>query len=804
MPLHEYRRKRDFGKTPEPSGGGDATPSAAAGPIGMFVVQKHAARRLHYDFRLELDGVLLSWAVPQGPSLDPSEKRLAVRTEDHPIQYGSFEGVIPEGNYGAGTVMLWDRGEWTPLIDPREGLREGQLKVMLAGRKLRGAFALIRLKGEGNEDGKNWLLIKERDAQVRKEDEYSVLDAEPFSVVSNRTMKEIADAQDAVWTPGEGLVEGQTFSEAADEGESSGGAVSGRASRRRKRERSETGPPKSGEDGPARPAAPAIRRPRMPAGMEVDPSAIAKARRASQPAKLKPAEPSPADGVPEGDDWLHEIKLEGRRLVCLLTPDDVHLVDGNGEDWTDRLRELAEAAARLPARQAILDGMLTVMNARGASDAGALGEALRSGRTGNVSYFAFDLPFCQGFDLRRSALIDRKSLLRELLDAGASPGGRIRFCEHIAGNGAAVFAEGCRLALSGIVSKKSDSAYPARRGGAWLVTECPAPEAPPASAAGKAAASDVIVSPSAAPSSTGVMVEPGFELFGVRVTNPDRILYPEERVTKRVLARFYEQIADWALPHIVQRPLSLYRCPRGHEKDCFYQKHLEGVSIKHVREAPVREAEGKPPYVAIDDLQGLITLVQLSVLEIHPWGSREDNIEKPDRLIFDLDPGPDVPWRQVVEGARAVRDLLAEIGLESYVKTTGGKGLHVVVPIQRRDEWDDVKSFAEAVAREVARRDPSSYIVTMSKWARPKRIYVDYLRNVRGATAVAAYSTRARPGAAVSTPLHWDELGPHPIVYNVHTLPRRLKSLRHDPWEGFFEQRQSITKAMRERVRARR
>jgi bifunctional non-homologous end joining protein LigD len=748
----------------------------------MFVVQKHAARRLHYDFRLELDGVLLSWAVPHGPSLDPSEKRLAVRTEDHPVEYGSFEGVIPEGNYGAGTVMLWDRGEWTPLIDPRTGLGDGQMKILLAGAKLRGAFALIRMKGRGNEDGKNWLLIKERDALVRKEDEYSVLDQQPFSVVSNRTMREIAEAKDAVWTPGVGPTSGGPVSD-----RSFPGPVA-------REDRSETG-------------ATGGRRPPIPAEREVDSSGVPKARRAAQPGKLTPARPSPADAVPSGDEWLHEIKLEGRRLLCFLTRDRVRLIGGDGEECTGRLPELAADAARLPAKQAILDGVLTVMNARGASDARALDEAVQSGRAADVVYFAFDLPFCQGFDLRGSPLIERKRLLHELLEVAGEQPSRLRFGEHIQGNGPAVFSEGCRLALSGIISKKAAGAYPRKRGRSWRVVECPPPDAPPPDADSTKVAGargPGIVSASGAQPAAEVVVEPVFEMCGVRVTNPDRILYPEERVTKRVLAGFYEQIAEWILPHIVQRPLSLYRCPRGHEKDCFYQKHLEGASIKHVREAPVREDEGKPPYVAIDDLRGLIALAQLAVLEIHPWGSREDNIEKPDRVVFDLDPGPDVSWRQVAEGARAVRELLAELGLGSFVKTTGGKGLHVVVPIVRRGGWDEVKAFAEAVAREMARRDPSSYVATMSKWARPKRIYVDYLRNVRGATAVAAYSTRARPGAAVSTPLHWDELGPHPIVYTVHTLPRRLRSLRHDPWEGFFELRQSITKAMRERLKRKR
>jgi bifunctional non-homologous end joining protein LigD len=758
--LKEYRRKRDFGRTPEPTGGqtpgdvshggtkqGDAALGGAKHGYlgGSYAIQKHDARRLHYDLRLELDGVLLSWAIPKGPSLDPAQKRLAVRTEDHPLEYGSFEGVIPEGEYGGGTVMLWDRGAWIPWAEPRKAIREGTLKFTINGRKLRGGFTLVRMKGQAGEGGKNWLLIKERDEAARREGEYCVLDSEPFSALSNRAMREIAAARDRVWHSGPG-----------------GGA-----------ER------------------PAMRRERVPGGeMAIDARALPRAKRAAQPSALVQPTPTTIKDVPEGDDWLHEIELAGRRGACVIRSDEVRVIDSSGEDLTAALPHIARAAADLPVGQAILDGVIVVLNAAGVSSDSALQAALESGATAGAVLEVFDLPHCAGLDLRQTALTTRKQLLARLL-AGRQTPPCLRYMDHVAGAGAVVFEQATQLGVKGVVSKRARNAYPSRRPKSWVRTRCPVDDA-------EVVGEQEPARPIAA--RTGVVVEPGFEVLGVRVTNPQRVLYPEDRVTKRVLARYYEQIADWILPHIVRRPLSLYRCPAGHEKECFFQKHLGEAGIKHLREAPVREVEGKEPYIALDDARGLIMLAQLAVLEIHPWGSREDNIERPDRMIFDLDPGPGVSWRQIVDAALALRARLGDLGLASWVKTSGGKGLHVVAPIQRRTTWEQLKAFAHAVGKLAVADDPKRFVVTMAKWAREGRVFIDFLRNVRGATCVSAYSTRARPGAAVSTPLDWDELDRHEIVYTVNTLPRRLAALRIDPWEGFFECRQTITQAMRRRA----
>jgi len=763
--LNEYRRKRDFERSPEPPG------RAPAPPTGRYAIQKHDATRLHYDLRLELDGVLLSWALPKGPSLDPKEKRLAVQTEDHPLEYGDFEGIIPKGQYGGGTVMLWDRGTWRCLGDPREQIREGTIKFEIAGQKLRGAWTLIRMKGPRNESGKNWLLIKERDAAVRSEQEYSVVHAEPFSVVSNRTIREIAENKQRVWT--------------------SDGAL-GEAEQRWRR------PAGAGE----------------PADLSL--AQLPNARVAPQPVTLSPQQATHADVAPHGDAWLHELKLRGERVLAFLRSDELRLVDAGGADCTRSLPDVARAVGRLPADSAILDGILVVLDARGRSDRDALAAARSAGRHDAIQYHVFDLPFCGGHDLRRVPLVERKALLRRLLESATGDSRALQFCDHIQGNGAAVFSRARQLGAHGIVSKRADSAYVARTARTWRVVDAQAGAAPPGGDQARATDDDALPpadAPTSAPHTAaqpgapapprraaGVVSEPRATIQGVRLTNPDRILYPEDRVTKRMLAQYYETVAERMLPHIVKRPLSLFRCPAGIEEDSFFQKHVGDASIKHLRDAPVRDGEGKEPYIAIDDVQGLITLAQMSVLEIHPWGSREDDIDRPDRLIFDLDPGPDVTWRHVVEAARAVRDVLADLGLQSFAKTSGGKGIHVVVPVTRRGDWDEVKDFTAGVAKLLSTREPKRYVWTVAKWARQGRVFIDFLRNVRGATAVGVYSPRARPGAAVSAPVFWDELDAHPIAFTLNSLPRRLLNLKRDPWEEFLACRQSITKAARERL----
>jgi bifunctional non-homologous end joining protein LigD len=832
--LDRYGRKRDFQRTPEPKG------SVGGSPTGrLYVVQKHAARALHYDLRLELNGVLKSWAVPKGPSLDPTQKRLAVHVEDHPVAYGSFEGVIPEGEYGGGTVQLWDLGEWEPLGDPESDYRKGRLKFRLHGRKLRGTWSLARM-GTRDERGDNWLLIKKEDEESLQDDR-DFLDQHDLSVSSGRSLSQIASDRDLVWKEGAAVSESD-----AEEGRSS-----------------------------------------------ADPSGLKGARPARQPQKISPHLPKLVDSVPAGETWLHEVKFDGYRVICVLRGGKVRLWTRNGLDWTERFSSFLEPLSSLPVKNAIFDGEVVVLNAEGISDFQALQNVLKGVERGRLVYYLFDVVHYQGYDLSKVPLIERKTLLKNILH---SPGEQslIRYSDHIVGEGHRVFQHACRFALEGIISKRVDSSYVQKRSDSWVKVKCirrqefliggfssPAGSRTSFGAlllgvrddeggkllyAGKVGTGfndkslqtigqelrERIVneSPFADPpkgreasgvtwvrpdliaevefiewTEDGRLRHPSFKglredkapgeivrekaeagkdikveenperVAGVFLTNPDRVMYPEKRVNKRDLALYYETIAPHILPFLVGRPLTVVRCPQGRGKKCFYQKHFNESVPPPVRGIAVREKEGEGLYLVIDDLYGLITLVQLGVLEFHPWGSREDRLERPDQVIFDLDPDPGVAWEDVLYCARRLRERLAALDLASYVKTSGGKGLHVVAPLTRRSEWDEVKAFSRAVSEDFARREPNRYVTTVSKAQRKGKILIDFFRNSRGATSVAPYSTRIHPGAPVSTPLYWEELSPDigPDYYTIENLPRRLQELGN-PWSDFFNQRQSITK----------
>jgi len=810
------------------------------------VVQKHAATRLHYDLRLELDGVLKSWAVPKGPSLDPAEKRLAVQVEDHPLEYGAFEGTIPKGEYGGGTVMLWDRGIWEPEGDPEQDLARGKLSFTLRGEKLRGSWALARMKGKDGQPGKNWLLIKHKDDEAASESIYSIVEKHPLSVATGRSLEEIAAGKKSTRPPSE-------------------------------------------------------------VGRDPDPSQLANARKASQPAFLKPQLATLADEPPSGEEWIHEIKLDGYRILARIKNGRVTLLTRRGKDWTGKFTAVAEALRNFPERQAILDGEIVVLREDGISDFQALQDHLRGGGAGKLVYYLFDLPHCNGYDLTRAPLLERKSLLHSLL-AGMSPAQEtVRFSDHIQGSGKTVYRHACRLAAEGIISKDATGGYEQKRTRGWLKIKCQQRQEfvvggwtdpggsrtgfgalllgyydneglvyagragtgfsesalrrlagqlrrieqkdspfrnPPsgADARGVHWAKPQLVaevkfrewtrdnilrqasfkglrkdkSPGEivretpverSGSETARGEEPAMfkrkrssslaVVAGVSVSHPDKILYPDQGVTKRALAEFYATIADFILPHVVHRPLTLLRCPDGREGECFYQKHLRESIPAALRAIPIREKNTTMDYVVIDDIKGVIALVQLGVLEIHPWGSSETNIEKPDTLTFDLDPGPGVKWPEVIEAAKLLRRRLEELGLISFVKTSGGKGLHLVVPIQRRSGWEEVSAFARAVALDLVRRRPDRYTAEMRKVKRKGKIFIDYLRNNRGATTVAAYSTRSWAGAPVSTPIRWDELTRRmtPDRYRIDNLPRRLAALKNDPWQDFFAVRQWITRA---------
>ena len=878
MGLSEYQRKRHFSQTPEPQGASvSAQSSATQSSRTLFVVQKHAASRLHYDFRLEIDGVLKSWAVPKGPSLDPRQKRLAVAVEDHPLAYGDFEGTIPAGQYGGGTVLLWDRGEWQPLEgSATEALRQGLLKFQLRGEKLRGNWMLVRMRATAGEADHNWLLVKERDEFARPLAQGDVLAELPNSVASGRSLEEIA------------------------------------AHPTEPKSVREPGPPSlsaSSAKGPKAPQ-PATTSKKLSRKNEVFPARSADGAKLPDMVELQLA--TLAAAVPEGGRWFHEIKLDGYRLLCRIADGHVRFITRGQLDWTDRFAALAAAALTLPVTNAILDGEVVALLANGISSFHSLQSAFAENRADRLVYFVFDLLFLDGVDLRRLPLEARKARLAELL-SGRSSGDPIRFNDHIAGEGREFLQQCCQMGLEGIISKRRDRPYSGKRTADWLKIKCVQREEfviggftePTASRKGLGAllvgyynpAGELIhvgrvgtgfsasmlldlrkrldaleqpQSPFAnlkrSPGKEthwvrpelvaqvefgnwtpdGILRHPAFQglredkpardvtredspttqdrpeapgivktrksspshpqilrtgtagevqLAGVRLTHPDRLLYADLGITKAGLAEFYVQVADWILPHVTGRPLSLVRCPQGEGKKCFYQKHATPGITDHLRRVTIAGKRESAEYLVIDDMQGLLSLVQMGVLEIHPWGCRADDVEKPDRLIFDLDPDAAVPWTRVIAAARMIREKLAEFDLLSFVKTTGGKGLHVCVPLQRRQTWTELMTFAKGMAEQIRSASPGEFTTNMSKAARPNRIYLDFVRNQREATAVAAYSTRARPGAPISVPIAWHELSPslHSDHFHVGNLPGRLAGLKRDPWAEFFKVRQWLS-----------
>jgi bifunctional non-homologous end joining protein LigD len=863
--LREYRKKRDFSRTPEPEGG------SAGGRRGdrTFVIQKHAATRLHYDFRLELEGTLKSWAVPKGPSLDPLERRLAMHVEDHPIEYGGFEGIIPKGEYGGGTVLLWDRGTWEPEEDPHKGYHAGSLKFTLHGEKLKGSWALVRIndKRQTRDAGKSWLLIKHRDAEARPAQELSIVEARPESVATGRSMEEIAAAGDRVWHSNGG--EAKTTPEPA-----------ARATGRR---------------------AAAAKKPRAPALSAED---VPGARRGRLPKFVPPQLATLAAKAPPGEEWLHELKFDGYRILARLEDGRARLMSRNERDWTAKFPAVAEGVARLRVSTAMLDGEVAVFLPDGKTSFQALQNAASGEDTGGrLTYVVFDLLHLDGWDMTGARLEDRKALLARLLKASPAPD-PLKYSDHVDGAGPEFFAQACRLGLEGVVSKRRDALYQSARTSDWLKIKCTREQEvviggytdPEGSRVGigallagvydggrlvfagkvgtgfsdktlrelhkrlRALEQDACpftpcptglgrphwVKPSLVAQVTfgewttdGRMRHPSFqglredkpaeevvremptpdkssppsppakrpaagrgggrndevaEVAGVRLTHANRVLYPSQGKTKRDLALFYESIADWILPHLAGRPTSLVRCPEGVDKECFYQKHVGFGVPEAIRRVKIREKTKVGDYLVVDTLPALISLVQIGILEIHTWNSVVDRLEQPDRVVFDLDPAPDVPWPRVVAAARLVRKRLEALGLESFVKTTGGKGLHVVVPLASGVTWEQGADFSRAVAESLAREGPRAFIAQMSKAARTGKVFIDHFRNARGATSVAAYSTRAKPEAPVSVPLEWDELSARLTSdhYTVANLPRRLAGLRKDPWARYWTVRQEL------------
>ena len=826
--IRTYRARRDFAATPEPA---PREPSAAA-TAPIFVVQKHDARRLHWDFRLEHGGVLWSWAVPKGPSLDPADKRLAVRTEDHPLDYADFFGTIPEGHYGAGTVETWDRGTWESQgADAVTALDKGELKFVLHGARLAGKFVLVRLKPRPKERAENWLLIKEHDTL-----EEPGVDA---AVLEQRSAPPQAPAKKVAAKP------------------------------------------------PARDAA----------------SGIPDATRGKLPDTLSPQLATTVAEPPQGAAWLSEVKFDGYRLIAIKDEKSARLLTRNGHDWTARLPSIARAVGRLAAPSMVLDGELVALREDGVSSFALLQQALSDGRDDTLFFYAFDLPYLDGWDLRASRLAARKQALSTLSDWR----GALRYSDHFIGNVDAMRRQACGMGLEGIICKQADAPYRSGRGRTWLKVKCQGREefivlgfTPPAGSrtglgalhmgyrdpegalqyvggvgtgftvkeltalrrrldklvaepppglvyAGEKPESGItwvrpelvaevqfigwsgsgrirhatylgqredkspnevvrpiadanekrvpfarpagatIVSTRPLKSSakkppariTAPAARRADDTFdGVRLTHAERELWPG--ITKRDLAGYWRAVAEHALPEIAGRPLALVRCPAGIDGQRFFQKHGKPGFPSEIRADAVAGA----PYLAIDDLAGLIACAQVAAIELHAWGSRESDGERPDRLVFDLDPADDVPFAETVRAAHEVRERLRAAGLDSFCRTTGGKGLHIVAPLRPAAAWDTARPWCRGFAEAMAADSPDRFVSRLAKQERGGKILVDWLRNGLGSTAVASFSPRARPGATVATRLAWHEVvaSLDPATFTIASVPPRLRRQRADPW----------------------
>lgn len=869
--LDDYNRMRDFSATSEPAAVKRSGRKSAKDHALQFCIQKHDASHLHYDFRLELDGALKSWAVPKGPSLDPSVKRLAIHVEDHPLDYATFEGSIPQGHYGAGDVIVWDRGVWIPLEDPHKAYAKGRLKFELQGEKLGGVWNLVRTHMPGKKE--QWFLIKHQDNAARPQDDFDVLVAEPDSVLSERTIVGKSAA-------------------AADK---------------------------------AKPVKKAPAKPRKQASGQ-----LTGARKAKLPALIKPELATLVDSAPEGQ-WSYEIKFDGYRIMARIDHDEVQLFTRNGHDWTHKLPQQAKALAALGLESAWLDGEMVVANEQGVPDFQALQNAFDAGRSGNIVYYLFDVPYLNGVDLRDVPVEERRAALSTILGA-QKESSTLRFSEAFEETPDALLNSACQMQMEGLIGKRLGSPYVSRRSGDWIKLKCKHRQefvivgyTDPKGArsafgalllglhdrdsgelryAGKVGTGfnettlkSILAQLKPLQTKTAAVVNPpsGFEAKGVhwlkpkllaevafaemtkdgsvrhavfhglrddkpakditeerakpvkaaksekteknektektktadkqptkktaaskkaetapsqsglaggkvRITHPDRVIDAVSGTTKMQLAQYYASVAEYILPQLKDRPVALVRAPDGIAGELFFQKNADRLAIPGIT-ALDKDVTGQP-VMMINNPEALVGAVQMSTVELHTWNATKVDLDKPDRFVLDLDPDPALPWKSMVEATALTLTVLDELGLKSFLKTSGGKGIHLVVPLTRKHGWDEVKDFSHAIVSHMAKLLPDRISAVSGPKNRVGRIFIDYLRNGLGATTICAYAARAREGMPVSVPLYREEVaeikgGNHWNIYNVH---ERLTEVGDEPWADMKKTRQTITAEMRKRV----
>jgi len=884
--LKLYKSKRDFSITAEPEDGGDASTGALT-----FVIQKHWATRLHYDFRLELDGTMKSWAVPKGPSYDTHDKRMAVHVEDHPISYSDFEGTIPPHQYGAGKVIIWDKGTWEPLGDPRQGFAKGEVKFEIHGHKMRGRWVLVRMKGHGDDKQEPWLLIKENDEYARPAAEFSVVDAFPDSV------------KDLPMPAGPGE-QGAARAKMA-ELKADGPAI------RQKGTEASAKTAKAAAKAPAKP-----KRGAMPDG----------AVKAELPEALTPELATLVDGPPlDPENWIYEIKFDGYRMLTRIEGKDIRLITRNGNDWTDKLKPLQAEIKRMKLPDGWYDGEIVVHDENGKPNFNLLQLAFDGTNKAQIVYFVFDAPYYKGYDIRNVRLDERRPLLEAAL--AKTPSELVRFSSEFGDDPAQLVVAACQVGLEGVIGKRRDSRYVTRRSPEWIKLKCGMRQEfviggytdpkgsrtgvgslllgyydedgvlryaghvgsgfngaslrhmretlekietdrnpfPPRAVPGRTnhwvkpelvaevsfsewtvadiirhpvfqglrkdkparsvvreqarhveeaqamnanAASPEDVKPAKSKSGKSSKAAKGAESASglpgnlpatFKVTHGERVMDPESGVTKLDLVRYYALVGQLMMEHLQDRPVSLVRAPEGVGGELFFQKHVTDTrKMPGVAQMDQKLDPEHPQMTSIASLEGLLSSAQWNVVEIHSQNATGKHYETPDRIVFDLDPGEGVEFERVREAAQVVRAFLQELGLNPFLKTSGGKGLHVVVPIKPKLDWDTVKDFSHAVVNHLGKTLPEHFATKSGAKNRVGRIFIDYLRNGRGATTVSAWSARVRPGLGISVPVRWEELpeltsGAH---WTVKTVEERL-ALGNTPWADYDKSATTLSKAMK-------